>query len=378
MKNLSIMTIIAAALILSAEAQKAYTKAGKHKIAGLSLMELSFAAQDNVKIKLKKRQTFEGYYKGYFSPDSTRLALLYKDHVDLVDINTGRNLFRLQIPGSRFDNVTFSPDGRMFATNYVENSGKSNSLAKITLWDTITGREVRTLVSGAPGQRGVYNLSFSRDSHLLASHADGVGRIWEVSTGREIRQFLPPSDPPGLEAVASLLSPDSKWFVVNFRRFIPPLFYDVVKVWELETGRETVLETNAHYDWRFSPDSTMLAITAQIDGPIPTERPVVAQIWEVGSWTRKRVIEVPDSWQAALNLAFSADSEVLAIGGNKMFGLFSVATGELLAEKRHTIGEFESILYYDVTWIEFSPDGKTLLTAGEDGYVRLWKIKKKS
>jgi hypothetical protein len=157
------------------------------------------------------------------------------------------------------------------------------------------------------------------------------------------------------------------------------LLYEVLKVWDMETGRDIVLQTDANIynDWRFSSDSTMLVVTNQIDGPIPTERPVVAQIWEAGSWTRKRVIEVPNSWQAALNLAFSPKSEYLTIGGNKMFGLYSIATGNLLAEKRHSIGESESILYYDVTWIEFSPDGKTLLTAGNDGYVRLWKIKRK-
>jgi len=280
-------------------------------------------------------------------------------------------LYRLEIPESQFYSVSFSPDGKVLATRSID---ARNTSDKLVLWDATTGRRVRTLVDAPPGFIGVDNLSFSKDGQWLASHAGGNVRIWDINTGRDVGQFLPPLDPPGLHPVASLLSPDGKWLAADFRRFMPPNLYDVVKVWDIETGRETVLLTDVYRDWRFSSDSTMLLITATADKGKTTER-AVAELWQVGTWVRSRVIEVPDTWQGAFTLAFSPDSKIAVIGGRKMFGLFSVTTGELLVEKAHTVRDFDSPIYYDLTHIEFSSDGRFLFTAGNDSNVRLWRVK---
>lgn len=375
MKRSMLLLAIIFILFLSLDSQKEDAQSGMGKIAsGLNFAGLSLAAQDNVRIKLKKKQTFEGYYKGYFSPDSTRLALLYREHIDMVEVSSGRRLFRLQIPQSQFFNVTFAPDGRAFATASIE-VRSNDQLEKLVLWDAATGREIRTFVSDSPGLNAVYNLSFSKDGKWLASHVGRIARIFEVETGQEVQRCEPPADPPGLLPAASLLSPDGKWLAVNFRKFIPPLFHDVVRVLDLNSRRVIDLETNVYRDWRFSSDSTTLAITASIERGTVNQR-AVSETWEVGSWTRKQVIEVPSAWQGAFTLSISPTSEMSAIGGRKKFGLFSTATGGLLTEKSHPTEEFDSQIFYDLTWIEFSPDGKTLLTAGEDSHVRLWKIKK--
>ena len=134
-------------------------------------------------IRLKPRQTFSGYYKGSFSPDGSLLALLYRDHIDLVDISSGARSVRLEIEHTDFEGVTFSPDGRSFATKYVTAIGSTNQIEKLTLWDTATGIEVRTLASGRPGLAGVDNLSFSSDGRYIASHAAGVGRCGRWRAG---------------------------------------------------------------------------------------------------------------------------------------------------------------------------------------------------
>ncbi|MBX7172633.1 MAG: WD40 domain-containing protein [Pyrinomonadaceae bacterium] len=66
----------------------------------------------------------------------------------------------------------------------------------------------------------------------------------------------------------------------------------------------------------------------------------------------------------------------MAIGGYKKLGLFSFQTGQLLAEGQHTKNRFfqDSELPYELSDIEFSPDGNLLLTGGNDGTVKLWKI----
>jgi WD40 repeat protein len=66
-----------------------------------------------------------------------------------------------------------------------------------------------------------------------------------------------------------------------------------------------------------------------------------------------------------------------AIGGRKMFGLFSLDTGTVRVKKSHPTEDFDAFILYDLTHIEFSPNGKMLVTGGNDGHVRLWRIKQK-
>jgi len=263
-----------------------------------------------------------------------------------------------------------------FATVSIDSS-QNPDLEKLVLWDAATGGQVRTLVSDAPGLNAVNNLSFSKDGRWLVSHAGGIVRIFDVETGQEVRRLLPPPAPSGLEPAASLLSPDGKRLVAHYRVFNPPDFYHVIQGYELDTGHEVALDSNVYRDWRFAPDSMMLAISASTDVGKITQR-AVAEIWDTATWTRKRVIEAPSGWQGVFTVDLSPDGQIVAIGGRGMFGLFSVETGELLVEKFHPSGSSDSVLYYDLTWIEFSPDGKSLLTGGNDGTVKLWKIKQKS
>src|SRR5882724_10988370 len=85
------------------DSQRGDTRSHEPRIGSTFRMNgMSLAAQDSVRIKLKRKQAFEGYYKGYFSPDGAMLALLYSDHIDMVEISTDRRLFRLQRPQSQF------------------------------------------------------------------------------------------------------------------------------------------------------------------------------------------------------------------------------------------------------------------------------------
>jgi len=78
--------------------------------------------------------------------------------------------------------LMFSPDGRLLATATLGSS-------VIKLWETSTGRELRNLQSGIQNAPGTSPLvAFSRTSRLLATvGADNIVRIWDVVSGRELQ-----------------------------------------------------------------------------------------------------------------------------------------------------------------------------------------------
>lgn len=334
-----------------------------------------FSVADTGKIKLEEIKTFKGYHKGFFSPDGRLLALLDKDHIDVVEVAGGRKLYRISLPKSLFLNAAFSPDARLIAVAYRENSGEETSVI-VALRNASTGKPIQSLPVIDREWRREVDLSFSADSRLLATNLGGVARLWDLASGKEIHQFPPPPEQPAAVPQRTLLSPDGKWLAVYFKHKDVRHHSDVVHVWELATGRrKAVLETGVYRDWKFSHDSTMLAVTASADiGKI--KQRAVAEVWGVDGRERLRVIEVPQAWQGAFTLSFAPNGKLLAIGGRYRFGIFSVRTGKLITEERHHGRHFlaSNTIVFDVSHVEFSPDGRFLLTGGNDGTIKLWSF----
>jgi len=96
-----------------------------------------------------------------------------------------------------------SPDGRRIAT------GHDDGIARI--WDSTTGKEIGELI----GHRGpVTALAFSPDaSRLLTASLDGSARLWDVRSGKPIG--APLMSPDGLIGVA--FSPDGRTIMTRSR-----------------------------------------------------------------------------------------------------------------------------------------------------------------
>lgn len=328
-------------------------------------------------MRLKKIQAFEGVHKGSFSRDGTRLALMDQTYTDVVEVAGGRKLSRIVVPDGIFLAARLSPDMQSLATAYRIKTNTTQSLIKVTLWDAKSAREQITLaVVDNDWRRIVDDLSFSSDGRLFASNVGGIARLWEAATGKEVRRFVPETGSQDQQAERALLSPDGKWLAGYF---ISPKdrAYKVIHVWNLENGQHQQFESEIYLDWQFSADSRLLALTAITDKGKTTERSV-GEIWDVVTGKRTKVIEVGREWRGAFTVAFSPDATLLAIGGYKKFGVFSIESGELLVSETHPRARFfqDSELPSEVNDIEFSPDGNLLLTGGNDHTIKLWRITK--
>jgi len=166
-----------------------------------------------------------------FSPDGRYIATGSSDwHSKLWDIRSGRELADYYFPVGDVYSVDFGPRGL-----YVITGGRSGA----TLLDVTTWRAIRTF-TGHAHSYGVSSVRFSADgSYILTGSADATARLWDLSTGKEVRTFRGHSD--RVSAVDS--SPCGRFMVTGS-------WDGTAKLWEVGSGNESAtLFSVGKADW---------------------------------------------------------------------------------------------------------------------------------
>ena len=137
--------------------------------------------------------------------------------------------------------VAFSPDGsRLAIVGGDTNDGK--------VWDTITGKEILTLIGHTSANWGV---AFSPDgTRIVTCGNDGTARVWDAATGKLL---LTLSGHTGV-IVTARFSPDGT-------RIATASLDGTNRVWDLATGQELIsLEGAFTFDVEFAPDGKRLMV----------------------------------------------------------------------------------------------------------------------
>jgi WD40 repeat protein len=200
-----------------------------------------------------------------FSPDGKRIISGGRDRVRVWDVETAKEVLELEANTKGVWRVAVSPDGKWIAGSGVDHSVK--------IWDTQTGKQVRTTKS-----TNVVSVAFSPDSKRIVAASCGVFlslrgpatdertavTVWDVDTGKELFAVERPKK-EGLNCAA--FSPDGKWIVTGgYEQKGPSEDLSLVKVWDAATGREVATlnpKTERPFDHRvravaFTPDGSRI------------------------------------------------------------------------------------------------------------------------
>jgi len=169
-----------------------------------------------------------------FSPDGKYLlcggpqyGIFVKEppNMKIFDIATGREIKDFDVKNLFIWSVAYSPDGK-----YVLSGG---SRGKMHLWDTSSGKSIRTVVGSEGGMDPRVNrVAFSPDGeYALSGGTDNSVRLWNAKNLTQIKKFIGHTGTliGGVTSVA--FSPDSKYALSAGND-------GQVKIWDLASGTE--------------------------------------------------------------------------------------------------------------------------------------------
>jgi WD40 repeat protein len=293
-----------------------------------------------------------------WSPDGRTLATGAENaSLYFWDVRTGQRKAGIERALSSVYAIAYSPDGRLFATG-------TSQLVGVSLWDSRSGKLVRTLKEPYPRSKGqhVFDLAFAPDGKTIYVPSSKNVEVWDVASGKLRRKIKAPVASCGC---GFILSKDGKRVATSqatWKKNVENPTQTILTVWNLSSGKVEHKRRNIGWPLSWSSDGSRL-FTRMVQGSDDNR---------IGQWFVSQNFFRPVSRDEitasgdANPFDLSPDGRSLAVGqANGIVSIRGSRRGELL----QTLRADKNM----VSGLSFSPDGSLLATGS--GQLKLWRVR---
>jgi len=299
-----------------------------------------------------------------FSPDSTKIYALSDGRLKSFDVATGKKLKTFEL--ILFSCIAISPDGATVAIGHRDfevisrEPFKTRHFGAIEIFDAAKGKLIKKLEAhpGNESQGKLNALSFSPDGRVLASAGeDRTTKLWDTSSWREIKTLTGHKD--DINALA--FSPDGNLLATATGSSSVTGRESNIQLWNPQTGLQVATlagQSSRATGMAVSTDGKKLAY-------LETDtRRTILSIWDLAKGQKARTFEIP-LW--LFSVTFSPDGRsLLTAGRDGTARLWDAESGRV----RQIIYAHADTAFY----ASFSPEGRRIVTASADKTIKMWDV----
>lgn len=284
-------------------------------------------------------------WRAEYSRDGSLLAAGGSDGaVEIYSMPKGKRIFGFQAHQEPIMQLALSPDASLLAT--------IGSDLRLRVWNVASGK--KTWEAATAGISFANRFAFAPDGRTLITGDKNTLVAWNARSGKRLKEFA--SHPGEVEDIA--ISPDGRYAATGCDD-------TRIRLWDIRSGKQLFAQPavptryNLTTDVMFTPDGRQLVGRVRNGGPLYRLSVPDGRILETVKLDRGvRATILSDDGR----LAVSQDDSLLT----RWTAFFLDRHGERKFVFQDQLGAGEMVA--------LSPDGKHLITAGEDGLLRVWSV----